>query len=444
MNIMGRENNIIFNSAVDDPVREELLRSIFYLTGYKVDAIWQPSRLIHADECMQPAMLLYAFKEFKKQNTFFEKGYMPTGYSPGILDVVYAFHCARASFLNTHTVAQGANLADPRSPSPVLFTATVYLHNCAILGTHAEFDNSSLGIKQFIAINESMRTFHTILKKQTEIVTADDVITLHAVVIKFLRFYQDRVLRGALAGKDRPLFYRPTDAYLQLRTHNIFLSLLIEQLVRFSPISRMWFIPAVPYHFPEQAGEWERLSLPFMGTEMTPLLMSLGDYLASLFSDFELWRNWAALFNWQEREWQERYARALMIILDFLKMGTEQDNPKEGMIFFRSFFLYYLLRQKFMKTLDENTGLAKSSDFFRRSVDALASLLHRMSSQTAAAVAGNADDPIAFARKVPFKMHNEILSKKDGFLSMLKVPDSFRTNDSTITTAPRPETTNDR
>ncbi len=341
------------NLVIDQPlpaVVEEVLRSIEGLTGdEKAAQNHTPRTLVQADEVVQFGALAFAFDD---PASALASNRPLEGFRPAVYRLYLACARARLDFVNHHTVTETWQADPPEKPSKSLFIALVYLHNLWVLCTD---DHAGLpGLyqdKTILDFYEPMYAFPRALHAHQKPLHLDDLITLHAVVLRFLSLYQERL--APTEGTAR--FEDPLHQYATMRSQHPMPLLLLDQLVALSPLSRLWLLPEAPLHVDTTwagVGRWARGCEALFTRAARPLLMMLADYLI-----FTLFR--PATREAEDDDWKSRYQMhprldALHLFNQFLERTQARYGLHPVYVDFRVLCCYYFYQSSLLLAADNN------------------------------------------------------------------------------------------
>jgi hypothetical protein len=318
-------------------VRDDVLRSIEGLTGDDDAAAHHtPTTLVQADEVVRFGVLAFAFDD---PATALASNRRPGGFRPEVYRLYLACARARLDFLNRYTLSEPAPAAPPGPPSNGVFVALVYLHNLWVLCTD---DHAGLqGLyrdKSILGFYEPLYAFPDALHAAQASFHLDDLITVHAAVLRFLAIYGTRLLPPQEAAR----FEDPLRCYAAMRSHHPVLLLLLDQLIALSPLSRLWFLPHAPLHV--DAGwagvdRWATGCQALFSRAARPLLMILADYL--IFTIFRPTTREADEDDWKSRYRMQPRPDALAAFNQFLEHSQARYGVHPAYVDFRLLCSYY-------------------------------------------------------------------------------------------------------
>ncbi len=262
---------------------DDVWRSIEGLTGDdEAAAQHTPKTLVRVDEVERFGVLAFAFDD---PAMALASSRPLDGFRPEVYRLFLACARARLDFLNRHTLARRWDAAPPTRPSRALFIALVYLHNLWVLCTDRHAGLSGLyRDKSILDFYAPLYAFPEALHAQRQPFRFDDLVTLHAALLRFLEIYGT-----LLPPVPRPArFEDPLHRYAAMQNRHPLLLLLLDQLIALSPLSRLWFLPLAPLHVDAAwAGvdRWAEGCASLFSRLARPLLATLADYL--VFSIFQ-------------------------------------------------------------------------------------------------------------------------------------------------------------
>ena len=314
---------------------EEVRRSIEGLTGDD-DAAAQhtPTTLIRIDEVRRFGVLAFAFDD---PAMAMASNRPLDGFRPEAYRLFLACTRARLDFLNRYTIAETWYAVSPIQPSNALFVALVYLHNLWVLCTDEHAGLHGLD-KSILGFYEPLYAFPEALHAHRTPLHLDDLVTLHAAVVRFLEIYGARLLPPRQSAR----FEDPLRLYAALQSHHPLLLLLLDQLIALSPLSRLWFLPQSPLHVDaawSPVRRWAEGCEALFSRPARPLLTTLADVL--IFSILHPTTREAEDDHWKDRYQIDPHGDALTTFNQFLDRTEVLYDEQPAYVDFRLLCCYY-------------------------------------------------------------------------------------------------------
>ena len=337
-------------------VVEEVMRSIEGLTGNDEAAAYHtPTTLVQADEVARFGVLAFAFDD---PATTLASNRPLEGFRPEVYRLYLACARARLDVLNRYTVAETWPTLPPEQPTAGLFIALVYLHNLWVLCTdqHAGFAGLYRD-KSILDFYEPLYAFPEALHAQPQPLHLDDVVTLHAAVLRFLAIYDARLA----PNQETAHFEDPLRQYMMMQNRHPVLLLLLDQLIALSPLTRFWLLPAAPLHVDAAwagVSRWAKGCEPLFSRAARPLLITLVDYL--IFTLFQPTTRESDDEDWKSRYQMQPRLEALHLFNQFLERSQARYGLHPVYVDFRVLCCYYFYQSSLL--------LAAENDRRRRRV----------------------------------------------------------------------------
>ncbi len=316
---------------------EEVRRSIEGLTGDdEAAAHHMPKTLVRVDDVEQFGVLAFAFDD---PAMAMASNRPLDGFRPEVYRLFLACARARLDFLNRYTVAETWDAATPTRPSKAVFTALVYLHNLWVLCTDEHAGLQGLyRDKSIIGFYEPLYAFPESIHAQRPSFRFDDLVIIHAAVLRFLEIYGARLMPIGEPSH----FEDPLRLYAAMRSRHPVLLLMLDQLIALSPLSRLWFLPGGPPYFDAawaDARRWAEGCASLFSRAARPLLMTLADYL--VFTLFQPTTREADGDDWKSRYQMQPRLDALRLFNQFLAHTEVLYSKYPAYVDFRVLCCYY-------------------------------------------------------------------------------------------------------
>ena len=314
---------------------EEVRRSIEGLTGDdEMAAHHTPTTLVRIDEVGQFGVLAFAFDD---PAMAMASNRPIDGFRPEAYRLFLACTRARLDFLNRYTLAETWYAVSPVQPSNALFVALVYLHNLWVLCTDEHAGLRGLD-KSILDFYEPLYAFPETVHAHRTPFHLDDLVTLHAAVVRFLEIYAARLLPPRAPAR----FEDPLRLYAAMQNRHPLLLLLLDQLIALSPLSRLWFLPHTPLHVDaawSHVRRWAEGCGALFSRPARPLLTTLADLLV-----YAILR--PTTRETSDDDWQDRYQihprlDALMAFNQFLDRTEVFYEEQPAYVDFRLLCCYY-------------------------------------------------------------------------------------------------------
>ena len=322
----------------------EVLRSIDGLTGDgEAAAQHTPKTLVRVDEVGQFGVLAFAFDDPAMALASTRR---LDGFRPEVYRLFLACTRARLDFLNRYTVAETWDAAPPTRPSKALFIALVYLHNLWALCTDEHAGLQGLyRDKSILGFYEPLYAFPEAFHAHQQTLRFDDLVTLHAALLRFLEIYGTRMLPGEAPAH----FEDPLRLYTAMQSRHPVLLLMLDQLIALSPLSRLWFLPHSPLHTDTAwagIGRWAEGSAALFSRTARPLLTTLADYL--VFSIFQPTTHETDGDDWKSQYQMQPHIDALRPFNQFLARTQALYGKYPAYIDFRVLCCYYFYQSSLL------------------------------------------------------------------------------------------------
>ena len=332
----------------------QLYSSILALTGDQPSLLksHKPTHLLAVNDVTRYGILNFAFES---AHLYFSSPETSNAdkLDTRVFDIAFACARARMRYLKQFTLLDKKSFNRINHPSRGLFICLAYLHNLWVLHNELGPGKKSINNEELNDIIVPLNAFCAQMNQADKVLSLEDALVAQMAVANFLKlcYAPEEAPKDWTSPFDEPLLH-----YLELREKHRLLSILLDQVLPYLPITRFWMLPAAPLHFDQDLLLWTRKSQLLFSRRALPVLMSMADYLAN------------RIFNIKEemeealKDGTEEYRFSFNpFALDrfslFVRSFGQKSVANLYPVYFRLLFYYYLVQNHVLAGLQQFLSL---------------------------------------------------------------------------------------
>lgn len=299
-----------------------------------------PSRLLLSRDIERYGILNFAFESAYAY--FSDESFADEKISSEIIDIVLATTDAQIQFLRNYTLFDSRSVPDHRFPSKGLLLVAVYLHNLWVIKERQPEAQRGLSPREVDDWIIPMQDFCTALEKPEFVLNLEDNLTAQQFLLHFL----------GICVEHRPVplsFATSIQLLSELRKEQPTIAILLEQLLKYLPLSYFWFLGQAPYHLPPLTKSWSRRLRILFTRRALPLVMTLADNLVlSIFKSQKL-----AVAQNHAITYTTFNAAALEQVRRIFTQFEAETGFNKYFTTFRLLFYFYMVQSKHLHGLEQ-------------------------------------------------------------------------------------------